>query len=110
MFKRHLESNEIILVAGEANWVQRSETYGRGAGEGVLIMTNRALLFAIPGSEVFHRVANDSIERIWKTFIVLPNFSEIHFKVDSKAHASFYATKRTCREITSLARSVGIPK
>ena len=97
-----LGEGEFILSIGEALWVQFGLKHGRDSGEGVLGITNQSVLFVLNRFDGAISVPLVEVRRCWKTFIVLPNFSEIHFLTSKADEISFYATKRMCKEILRL--------
>ncbi len=97
-----LDEEEYVVSAGESVWVQYGLQHGRGSGEGILAVTNRSVIFVLNRTGMRVKIPLFDVQKTWKTFIVIPNFSEIHFKAATGDDFSFYATKRMCKEILSL--------
>jgi hypothetical protein len=101
-FRSFLDSGEMIVTIGEALWVQYGLRNGRGSGEGALAVTDKSLIFILNRDSQSIKIPRADILNIWKSFIIMPNFSEIHFKTRNGEEFSFYATKRMCKEIIGL--------
>lgn len=103
LFRPTMEPNESFESIGEAFWVEYGREHGRGSGEGVLAITDKAVMFILNrergGNRV--RVLRREIERCWKTRIVMPNMSELHFS-GKRGEWSFYCTKRMTREVLNI--------
>lgn len=102
LFAPHLDGDETIISVGESLWVQYGLRNGRGSAEGVMAVTTKSIVFILNRNGQRVKIPREDVVKSWKSFIVMPNFSEIHFKVRTGEEFSFYATRRMCKEILSL--------
>jgi hypothetical protein len=102
LFTPHLESGESLISVGESLWVQYGLKNGRGSGEGVLAITTLSIVFILNSNGNRLKIPRQDVNKCWKSFIITPRFSEIHFKVNSDEEFSFYATNRMCKEILAM--------
>ena len=100
-----LTENEEPQVVGEANWVQLSERYGRGAGEGLLMLTTDRLVFRSNSGVEHVGIPRQCISQSRISRIVIPRFVELHLLATHQAGQSqpfsFYCTKRLARSVHS---------
>jgi len=98
-----LLEDEVVKEVGEAQWVQGAELIGRGGATGLLVVTDKAVLMELDSDGTRVRLARQQISNPRKSWIVMPNFNEVHFGYLHENlqpfELSFYCTKRLARAI-----------
>ena len=94
--------NEMIESAGEAQWVDYAEHHGRGSGTGVLIVSNKQILFVMTqevGRVSFPRKELTNFRKGW---IITPGFSQVEFNHNYGQHFVFWCANRLAKELKMI--------
>jgi hypothetical protein len=93
-----IPDSDKVVDAGSANYVQISEQFGRGAGEGVLVLTCQSLVFVSDRSAQPLVIPGCLIESEQIKWIVIPKMSQLDLVVNGRL-VSFYLGKQFAKVI-----------
>lgn len=106
LFEPIMEDEETLLTASAAIWVEVSETFGRGAGDGTLGVTDRRILHVGSKMRLFEAKRSEILD-ISRKWIVLPGSSQIDIRIarrreEGSLSMSFYCGTGFSKDLIKL--------